>query len=304
MRVITLLLIINLIISGNYQDPSKNYSQNIPDSNFNIEMVSIPKGDIIIQNNEISLSTFWISKFEITWGIYNLFTDQDYQFKDLEFIFEGDTIEVDGVSRPTTPYIDMSFGMGKDGYPAVNMTHFAASRFCEWLSIKTGYYYRLPTEAEWEYACRSGSVYNYSFGDNLDSLDDHAWYKNNSNEKYQKVGQKTPNKWGLYDMHGNVSEWVVDSYEPEIFKKRKKKKDPFVFNLDKYPKVYRGGSWLDESEYLKSSYRNFSDNSLQRRDPQIPKSKWWNTDAPHIGFRIVRVSRIESKELRDKFWNF
>ena len=248
MRVITLLLIINLIISGNYQDPSKNYSQNIPDSNFNIEMVSIPKGDIIIQNNEISLSPFWISKFEITWGIYNLFTDQDNQFKDLEFIFEGDTIEVDGVSRPTTPYIDMSFGMGKDGYPAVNMTHFAASRFCEWLSIKTGYYYRLPTEAEWEYACRSGSVYNYSFGDNLESLDDHAWYKNNSNEKYQKVGQKTPNKWGLYDMHGNVSEWVVDSYEPEIFKKRKKKKDPFVFNLDKYPRyIGEDLGWMNQN---------------------------------------------------------
>ena len=304
MSVIILVFLINLFLSSNYQDLSKSYTQNIPDSNNNIEMVSIPKGNVIIQNNEISLSPFWISKFEITWEIYNLFMEQDINFDDLEFILEGDTIKVDGISKPTTPYIDMSFGMGKNGYPAVNMTQYAASKFCEWLSIKSGYFYRLPTEAEWEYACRSGSVDNYYFGNDSENLDDYAWYKNNSNEKYQKVGQKIPNKWGLYDMHGNVSEWVADSYNPDIFKKRKKKKDPLEYNFHKYPKVYRGGSWLDKSENLKSSMRNFSNNSLQRRDPQIPKSKWWNTDAPHIGFRIVRVSRVESKELRDKFWNF
>lgn len=304
MIVIILLLIINLIISTNYQDPSKNYSQNIPNSNFNIEMVSIPGGDITIHNNEISLSPFWISNYEITWEIYNLFTEEEIENDEFEFRVDGKLIRVDGISKPTTPYIDMSFGMGKNGYPAVNMTHYAASKFCEWLSIKTGYFYRLPTEAEWEYACRSGSSYNYSFGDNAKLLDDYGWFKNNSNEKYQKVGQKTPNKWGLFDMHGNVSEWVADSYNPDTFKKRKKKKDPFEFNTKKYPKVYRGGSWLDGPEELTISKRSFSDNSLQRRDPQIPKSKWWNTDAPHIGFRIVRVSRIESKELRDKFWNF
>ena len=133
-----------------------------------------------------------------------------------------EVIEIDGISGPTTPYIDMSFGMGIEGFPAVNMTHYAASKFCEWLSSSTGNYYRLPTEAEWEYACRAGTSSDYSFDNNIDSLVLYAWFNKNSNKKYQKVGQKKPNDWGLYDMHGNVSEWTADSYFADIIKKKKK----------------------------------------------------------------------------------
>ena len=79
--------------------------------------------------------------------------------------------------------------------------------------------------------------------------------------------------------------------------------DPFIFNKNKYPKVYRGGSWNDKPDQLLTYKRFYSNNSLQERDPQIPKSKWWNTDAPNIGFRIVRVENVDSEPLRDKFWN-
>lgn len=155
--------------------------------------------------------------------------------------------------------------------------------------------YRLPTEAEWEYASRSEI--------NKKNIDDYAWYRDNSGGKYQKVGQKEPNKWGIYDMLGNVSEWVADSYEENIFKSRKLRSDPFIFNKNKYPKVYRGGSWNDDPDELLSNKRFYSNSRLQERDPQIPKSKWWNTDAPHIGFRVVRVENTDSKSLRDMFWN-
>tara|TARA_Y100001936_G_scaffold245554_1_gene287698 strand:+ start:117 stop:1043 length:927 start_codon:yes stop_codon:yes gene_type:complete len=302
-QIILQLIFVNIL----FQNFDKsNYSEKIPNSDLSIEMIFIQGGEYTMGNKNSNLNTqissFWMSKYEITWEIYNLFMEFDQSNK-LEYIIDGDTIKVDGISKPTTPYTDMTFGMGYEGFPAVNMTHFAASKFCKWLSLITGNYYRLPTEAEWEYACRSGTSSDYYYGDDISLIDEYSWNKNNSDNSYQRVGQKIPNKWGLHDMLGNVSEWVADSYDDNIFKSKKLKKDPFIFNESKYPKVYRGGSWNDEPSSLLTHKRFYSDNSLQKRDPQIPKSQWWNTDAPNIGFRIVRVNKDDSESRRNMFWN-
>ena len=162
----------------------------------------------------------------------------------------------DALAIPTKPYADMTFGMGKEGYPAVCMTQFAAKMYCKWLSAKTGRYYRLPTEAEWEYACRAGTTTAYSFGDDPAKLGDYAWFEGNSDEKYHKVGQKKPNPWGLYDMHGNVAEWCLDQYVADRYKQLRADKavdNPLVPVTKAYPQVVRGGAWTDEAPLLRSA---------------------------------------------------
>ena len=206
------------------------------------------------------------------------------------------------VSQPTEPYTDMSFGMGKRGYPAICMTQHAARVFCKWLSAKTGRYYRLPTEAEWEYACRAGTTTAYHFGNDPAELDDYAWYKGNTDKKYKKVGQKKPNQWGLHDMHGNVAEWVLDQHLVDAYKKHDSE-NPLAVPTKLFPRVVRGGSFEDAPEALRSAARRGSNEDWKEQDPQEPQSIWYHTDALGVGFRIVRpLTTPSDAELAEK-WN-
>ena len=205
----------------------------------------------------------------------------------------------------TSQYIDLSFGMGKEGgYPVNSLSQYAALMYCRWLYNKTGIFYRLPSEAEWEYACRAGTTTAYYFGDDAGQLDKYAWYKTNSSGKFQKAKQKLPNAWGLYDMLGNVSEWTLDHYDEKMLEKIKDgATDPFVApNKVRYPKTLRGGGFNDEPGQLRIANRIKSDPVWNRRDPQIPKSKWWLTDAPSVGFRIIRPQQQPSKEAVEEFF--
>jgi formylglycine-generating enzyme required for sulfatase activity len=275
----------------------------IEGGNFQIGSPSSEKGhqrDESPQSN-IEVASFWMASTETTWNLYQHFVDRDIDGQSLQKKDQALVdLDIDAISGATTPYVDMSFGMGTDDYPAIGMTQKAAVQFCKWLSALTGNFYRLPTEAEWEYACRAGSQTAYSHGDDASDLELYAWFEENSNGKYHKVGQKKPNAWGLYDMHGNIAEWTLDQYEIEAYKKLAKVK--WNKPLKTYPKAVRGGSWIDSAEKLRSAARRGSDPQWKMRDPQIPKSEWWHTDAPFVGFRIVRPYKTPSKKEQELYW--
>jgi len=297
----------------------KPYTNTIPGSQVSYGMVTIPSGEYTMGSpakepgrqadegpqHKVQISPFWMGRCEVTWSEFELF-----MFPDEERKFKG-TIATDpyidkisdAVSRPTKPYVEMSFGMGKDGYPAISMTQHAANKYCQWLSAKTGHFYRLPTEAECEYACRAGTTTAWSFGDDPSVIGDYAWYAKNSDFKYQKVGRKKPNPWGLYDMHGNVAEWCLDQYVPNYNQFTGSVTDnPWVRATKPYPEVVRGGSWDDDPDRLRSSARRGSDKSWKQQDPQLPKSIWYHTDAQFLGFRIVRPLKVPSPEELSKYW--
>lgn len=287
-------------------NPFSPYTETIPGSDVDFEMIPIQGGKFLMGSPEdesgrnedesplhpVEVDPFWMGKHEITWDEYELFV---YPEMAKETTKQLASSKIDGITQPTAPFVDMSFGMGKKGYPAVNITQYAALRYCRWLTALTGDFYRLPTEAEWEYACRAGTTTAYSFGDNPDLLDEYAWYYENSDEGYQKIGTKKANPWGLHDMHGNVVEWTMDGYVPS-YKDGAVQHNPWVKGTKLYPHSVRGGSWDDDPEELRSAARRPSKPIWKQRDPQIPRSNWWMTNAPFLGFRIVRPLNQPSQE--------
>jgi formylglycine-generating enzyme required for sulfatase activity len=254
---------------------------------------------------DIQVSPFWIGKHEVTWNEYELFM---YPEEMARLLNAGDDYHdplADAVTKPTKPYVEMSFGMGKDGYPAISMTQHAANKYCQWLSAKTGHFYRLPTEAEWEYACRAGTTTAFWWGDNPDDVEKYEWYADNADFKYQKVGTKKPNPWGLYDMHGNVAEWVLDAYTADGYQlfKDQLQIDPWNVAKTLYPRTARGGSWDDYQESMRSAARRGSNPEWKMQDPQLPKSIWYLTDAQVLGMRVVRPLKVPSKEEMALYWN-
>ncbi|MDB6029661.1 MAG: hypothetical protein JWM68_5884 [Verrucomicrobiales bacterium] len=270
--------------------------------------------------HKVKLDPFWMGECEVTWDQYELFMYGDDRKADEKDTYTSNS--ADAVTRPTKAYVEMSFGMGKRGYPAISMTQHAANKFCQWLSARTGHFYRLPTEAEWEYACRAGTTTAYSFGKDPSKLDTFAWYFGNStlkmtnttgtistgNPKYQKVGTKAPNAWGLHDMHGNVAEWCLDGYDANFYKQFENSvaENPWNKATKPYPHVVRGGAWDEDHGKpadLRSAARFFSTPDWKQQDPQLPKSIWFLTDAQFLGFRVVRPLKVPSPEEMKNYWN-
>ena len=297
------------------------YTNVIPGTQVEYAMVPIPGGEFVMGSPEgetarkpdegpqhkVKISPFWMGKCEVTWNEYELFMYPDEEKRTratLQTDPTGDKL-ADAVTHPSKPYVEMSFGMGKDGFPAISMTQHGANKYCQWLTAKTGHFYRLPTEAEWEYACRAGTTNAYFFGDDASKLQEYAWFEQNSDFKYQKVGKKKPNPWGLYDIYGNVVEWVLDQYDPDFYKKCSAQGtavDPWNKATKPYPHAVRGGSWDDESLMCRSAARRGSDRTWKMQDPQLPKSVWYHSDAQWVGFRIVRPLKVPPPEEMQKYW--
>lgn len=286
-----------------------NYTQDLKEESITIDMIAVKGGTFSMGANnndstreddekpshQVEVDDFWMGKYEITWEQYDAFVFGQFgpeQFKDIKALNE---LGIDAVSGATPPYVDMSFNMGKETHPAVNMTQYAAIMYCKWLTSKTGVFYRLPTEAEWEYVCKKGKT------DKVSDLKTIAWFDENTNDKYEKTGIKKPNNLGIHDLLGNVSEWVMDQYDANYYKSSPEK-NPWNTPSELYPRVVRGASWKDTKDKLCCTARGQSKQKWKRRDPQIPKSDWWHTNAPFVGFRVVRPKIQPSKEDIKKYW--
>jgi len=308
--------------------PPKNYTIKVPGMDIEIEMVYVPGGEFKMGSPEnepgrdedegpvrnVRVKPYWIGKYEVTWEQY-----EGYAFAKDPAMLDAISIaspkinltwglkfwswlklqsklmlneELDAITRPSPYYGDFYHGMGRGRKPAIGISRLNAWMFCEWLSKKTGQKYRLPTEAEWEYAARAGSQSMYCFGDDESRLEDYAWYEYNSDFESQEVGTRKPNDFGIYDMHGNVWEFCWDYYDPDFYNKLKNpgvNVDPRGPEKDENLKpVLRGGSWDDFAEDLRAANRLEQLDWWNERDPQRPRGAWWLVDGNVVGFRIAR----------------
>jgi sulfatase modifying factor 1 len=291
----------------------------------------------------VRIAPFWIGKCEVTWAEYKAFMSLYEVFKKLQRLaalpandskgdankesalikahaWDGDLEDdwdVDAVTT-ATPLYDASFTYSAGeapNQPAVTMTQFAARQYTKWLSGILTRDYRLPTEAEWEYAARAGTTTAYSFGDDPAQLDQYAWFDENGDYQTHPVGTKLPNPWGLYDVHGNVAEWTLDEYHADAYAAVEKEKRgqgpvdaPQIVRWPEtlFPRVIRGGSWLELPAACRSASRQKSDDEEWKlSDPNLPLSPWWFTEEPAtaVGMRIVRPLEPLSPTERRRVWD-
>jgi formylglycine-generating enzyme len=306
------------------------YTLKIPGSEVAFEMIPVPGGRFTLGSPDdedghasaegpqiqVEIGPMWVAKNELTWGEYRLYMSMYRLFKSLQTAGVGKVNannKVDAVTAPTELYDpSFTFEFGDDTkLPAVTMTQYAAKQYTKWLSKLTGHQYRLPTEAEWEYACRAGSKAAYSFGKDASDIDQYAWHAGNSDAKPHEVGGKKANAFGLHDMHGNVMEWTVNGYTGEGYQFAKDKPQPLsVLDSVTWPdspenRVARGGSFQDEAPLLRSAARLASqDEDWKSEDPNVPLSPWWYTNDPArgVGLRVFRSYKpIDDKNI-SKFW--
>lgn len=300
--------------NDNKPQPFESYTETLK-TGAQFKMLPVQGGSFTWQGRElgdkleVTLSPFWMGKTEVTWEEYEPFMlSQIPRQKDgqvLDFMREQIENDIDFLARPTPPYHPMTYGMKRDGHPAISMTQHAANKYCQWLSYQTGHFYRLPTEAEWEYAARAGTNTKYSWGDSEADADQYAWFGGDNASHYQKPAQKKPNAWGFYDMHGNVLEWTLDQCVPnrkEYFGKGQVR-NPWIKATKPYPHVTKGGHWKMPLKEISSAGRTPSDANWKLSDPQDPKSLWYHTNAPWLGFRVVRPAEIPTAEAMYHYWN-
>ncbi|MFO0881228.1 MAG: SUMF1/EgtB/PvdO family nonheme iron enzyme [Gemmataceae bacterium] len=279
--------------------------ETLPGSKLSLRLAPVPGGVFLLGSpptekgrrphegpqRRVRIRPFWMSTTEITWDLYDLYRGKGVTSQKVnENLLAANA---DAVTRPTLPYIDETWGHGRSRYPVLGISHHAAMEFCHWLSKTTGRFYRLPTEAEWEWACRAGSSTAFSHGDDLTSLGKFAWYDTNANDTTHPVGSKIANAWGLFDMHGNVAEWCLDAYHATAYADL----SPGALHLHpfrlpgsaRYPHVVRGGSYADAASACRSAARVASAPAWNQADPQVPQSIWWLANEAAVGFRVVRA---------------
>jgi formylglycine-generating enzyme len=310
------------------------YVAKIPGTNVSFEMMPIPGGKFSLGSpdnerhheadegpiREIEIAPFWMSKFELTWAEYKEFMCIHYLSKNLAIKKIRNVPKdsnVHAVSLPSELYDNtIIFGKGETPQnPALGMSHYAAKQYTKWLSGISDQFYRLPTEAEWEYACRAGSQSAYYFGNEAKQLTQYAWYFENTEGQTRTVGLKKPNPWGLYDMHGNVAEWTLDSYSAVHYAQLKiigNTTDTALRKIaadDKqayFPGVIRGGSYDDRPANCRSAARTpAKDSDWLEDDPNFPPSPWWFTNdyGLCVGIRILRPLTVPAtQEKREKYW--
>jgi formylglycine-generating enzyme required for sulfatase activity len=308
----------------------KPYVEKIPGTAVSFNLVAIPGGKFTMGSPDaekkrkadegpqftVEVDPFWMGSCPVTQAEYNLFLDNYSRLAGIGAPSIPKDKLADAVTYPT-PMYTLEAGpvlerMGQGGkFPAVIMSQFAARQYTKWLSKKTGHFYRLPTEAEWEYAARAGTTTAYSFGDDMKQLGDYGVFIDNSDLKgdlaYREVGSKKPNPWGLYDMHGNVAQWCIDAYAADWYKQfagKTVKWDAAInWPKEQYPRVIRGGSFQSDPEQCRSASRIGSNQKMNIKDPQLPQSPHWLSDGFWIGFRVISPVKEPTEAEKHKFWD-
>jgi formylglycine-generating enzyme required for sulfatase activity len=236
---------------------ARAFVQPIPNTVVSLELLPVAPG-------------LWMARTETTWDAYDVFVfglDRPAEpATDAGPDAPSPQPPPDAVLRPSKPHMVTDRGWGHAGFPAMSISAKGAAAFCEWLSSVTGRRYRLPTEAEWEAACRAGSSGAWSCGDDVAALPAHAWYRENSGRRTRAAATRAPNALGLFDLHGNVGEWCLAPDGTHVL---------------------RGGSFRDPSKDLRCDARLAAAESWNQSDPNLPRSVWWLADAPFAGFRVV-----------------
>ena len=292
--------------------PPKKFTETVTTKageKISLDMVLIPAGNFQMGSpaneagrkddegprHEVRVDNFYLCTTETTIELFMAYYQETVSAKrdfistqESQKLTEKADSEVDAITGPTPVYGDMTMGY-ENQHPAMGMTWHNAVTFCRWLSMNTGKKYRLPTEAEWEYACRAGTTNAFGVESDPEKLKELAWYEKTADSETSAVGKKKPNAWGLYDMLGNVREWVCDFYSPDAYKQAAAKtpainpKGPETGEIH----VARGGDYSCPAEELRCAARAFEEKWWRSGDPQIPKSKWWLPEMDIIGFRVA-----------------